>query len=119
MTDVFAIQDEIAQAWFEGDGRAVVFVDTQNQAYRWPLPSLEAPATEMYYLAVDNTGSHTGLVMASAATLATDLVARLEADMDVQVGVATFAEGRCSVPVNGLTSPSVPASAPSVGYSAK
>lgn len=43
-------------------------------------------------ITVDNTGSHTGVVMASAMTLAMDLVAPLEADMDVQVGVATFAD---------------------------
>ncbi len=51
-------QEAISHAWFEADGRAVVFVDIQNQAYRWPLPSLEAPATEMSYLARLLTGQY-------------------------------------------------------------
>ncbi len=43
-------------------------------------------------LLVDNTGSHTGLVMENAARLATELVGGLLADADVRVGVASFAD---------------------------
>ncbi len=43
-------------------------------------------------LLVDNTGSHTSLVMENAARLATELVGGLLADADVRVGVASFAD---------------------------
>jgi hypothetical protein len=41
---------------------------------------------------VDVTGSHTGLVMANAMALATELTSPLLTDADVRVGVATFAD---------------------------
>jgi hypothetical protein len=43
-------------------------------------------------LLVDVTGSHTSLVMANAARLATELAGGVLADADVRVGVAAFAD---------------------------